>query len=245
MFFCDPLLPVQETSGLPEPAKHVPGEKRRKKNIRKRKAANYAGIKVKQLSSFRNPTLFLISFSCRNRFVFPCLLEVPVIMLGLGGALFSALSALRRLDGRLYLRDHIFPLFQQSAHGWRLHLIGFCYLCNCFNQPITISCERGKKWNLETGKQRERREETESGETQGISADTLWQCFVFVLNYGRRMDCARKELSCSEVLQTASYQPDSQSALIIASHRGTSLKTAGLWKDVLRILHKFGAKHSF
>lgn len=130
--------------GFPSLLNMFQAKKGEKKNIRKRKAAKYAGIKVKQLSSFWNPTLFLISFSCRNRFVFPRLLEVPVMMLGLGGALFSALSALRRLDGCLYLRDHIFPLFHQSAHGWRLHLIGFCYLCNCFNQPITISCERGK-----------------------------------------------------------------------------------------------------
>lgn len=150
MFFCDALLPAPDFQfrkhlGFPRLLNMCQAKKgEKKKNIKNRKAANYAGIKVKQ-SSFWNPTLFLISFSCCNRFVFPRLLKVPVIMLGLGGALFSALSALRRLDGCLYLPDHIFPLFHQSARGWRLHLIGFCYLCNCFNQPITISCERGKK----------------------------------------------------------------------------------------------------
>lgn len=123
---------------------------------------------------------------------------------------------------------HSFLVVHESACGRRLRLIGFCYLCNCFNHPITINRQREseRERKIETGKQKKERR-MRQGEMQPISAESLWQRFIFILNDYRRMNCGRNNLSCSEMLRTLCYQPGSPSNLLYSGFKSILKRVKG------------------
>lgn len=136
--------------GASKTAKDAP-----KKMKRRGKPPNYAGIKVKKSKKEFLPQWVVLTST--QRYNIDWALSFSVFRPCPSCSLWTSTQT----------SHHLFLVVPESACARRLRLIGFCYLCNCFNHPITISCERGKKRpkkkkKAETGKQREGREKDEA-----------------------------------------------------------------------------------
>lgn len=197
--------------GLPGLLKYVP----KKESRRKGNAANYAGKGEKQLSSFWKQTCCWPVFAARiASFCRP--LKVLIILI-LSFSVFSLICSVA-------LGQVPEPSTTQCWLSMSLHVADVCaWLDFVISVIVLIIREREK---IETGKQKKERR-MRQGEMQPNSAESLWQRFIFILNDYRRLNCGRNKLSCSEMLQTVCYQPDSQSNLLYSGLKSILTRVKG------------------